>query len=354
MAFKLRISDITGMEAKRSKIISLFESGKSAGEIFKMLGQENFSRKLIYRTIKRYKETGSFNDKARSGRPRTERTIGLKAKVQKRIVRNPRRSMRKMARDFGVSSRTIRRVVHDQLGLKSLKRRKVHMLTKSIREKRLQRSRILLSRAAESVVDKILFSDEKLFTIEEVTNSQNDRIVSTSVKDIPEEVRFIPKCQKPASVMVWGGISANSRTNLIFVPSGVKINSKTYRDLILETEVKSAGHKLFRNSNWIFQQDGAPAHTANVTQQWFRDKKIEFISKEEWPPSSPDLNPMDYSVWSILEEKACAKSHLNNDSLKASLQREWLKIPQDHFRRAVSQFRTRLQAVVTKKGGYIE
>ena len=193
-----------------------------------MLGQENFSRKLIYRTIKRYKETGSLNDKARSGRPRTERTIGLKAKVQKRIVRNPRRSMRKMARDFGVSSRTIRRVVHDQLGLKSLKRRKVHMLTKSIREKRLQRSRILLSRAAESVVDKILFSDEKLFTIEEVSNSQNDRIVSTSVKDIPEEVRFIPKCQKPASVMVWGGISANSRTNLIFVPSGVKINSKTY------------------------------------------------------------------------------------------------------------------------------
>ena len=241
-----------------------------------MLGQENFSRKLIYRTIKRYKETESLNDKARSGRPRTERTIGLKAKVQKRIVRNPRRSMRKMARDFGVSSRTIR-LVHDQLGLKSLKRRKVHMLTKPIREKRLQRSRILLSRAAESVVDEILFSDEKLFTIEEVTNSQNDRIVSTSVKDIPEEVLFIPKCQKPASVMVWGGISANSRTNLIFVPSGVKINSKTYRDLILETEVKSAGHKLFRNSNWIFQQDGAPAHTANVTQQWFRDKKIEFI-----------------------------------------------------------------------------
>ena len=154
------------------------------------------------------------------------------------------------------------------------------MLTKSIREKRLQRSRILLSRAAESVVDKILFSDEKLFTIEEVTNSQNDRILSTSVKDIPEEVRFIPKCQKPASVMVCGGISSNSRTNLIFVPSGVKINFKTYRDLILETEVKSAGHKLFRNSNWIFQQDGAPAHTANVTQQWFLDKKLNLFPRK--------------------------------------------------------------------------
>ncbi|KAI6657361.1 hypothetical protein LOD99_109 [Oopsacas minuta] len=71
-----------------------------------------------------------------------------------------------------------------------------------------------------------------------------------------------------------GGISANSRTNLIFVPSGVKINSKTYRELILDAEVKGFGCKNFGNTSWTFQQDGAPAHTANATQQWFRDQKM--------------------------------------------------------------------------------
>ena len=114
-------------------------------------------RKLIYRTIQRYKETGSLKDRARSGRSRNVRTRELKAKIKKRIVRNPRRSMRKMSRNFGISSRSIGRVVHDDLGLKSLKRRKVHMLTKAIREKRLQRSRGLLSRAGPDVVDRILF-----------------------------------------------------------------------------------------------------------------------------------------------------------------------------------------------------
>ena len=69
----------------------------------------------------------------------------------------------------------------------SLKRRKVHMLTKAIREK-LQRSRGLLSRAGPDVVDRILFSDEKLFTIQEVSNPQNDRIISSSVQDIPEHL----------------------------------------------------------------------------------------------------------------------------------------------------------------------
>ena len=140
--------------------------------------------------------------------------------------------------------------MHDDLGLKSLKRRKVHMLTKAIREKRLQRSRGLLSRAGPDVVDRILFSDEKLFTIQDVSNPQNDRIISSSVQDIPEHLRFIPRRQKPASVMVWGGISANSRTNLIFVPTGVKINSKTYRELILDTEVKGFGCKNFGNTSW--------------------------------------------------------------------------------------------------------
>ena len=121
------------MEAKRSKILDLFRAKKSAGEILKILQSENVGRKLIYRTIQRSKETGSLKDRARSGRPRNVRTRELKAKIRKRIVPNPRRSMRKMSRDFGISSRSIGRIVQDDLGLKSLKRRKVHMLTKAIR-----------------------------------------------------------------------------------------------------------------------------------------------------------------------------------------------------------------------------
>ncbi|GFU59311.1 hypothetical protein TNCV_4198331 [Trichonephila clavipes] len=38
---------------------------------------------------------------------------------------------------------------------------------------------------------------------------------------------------------------------------------------------------------------------------------------------SPDLNPMDHSVWSILEFRACTKPHNTSDSLYQSLLREW-------------------------------
>ena len=148
--------------------------------------------------------------------------------------------------------------------------------------------------------------DEKLFTVGEAKNTQNDRILATTSNAIPEHLKYIDRVQKPLSVMVWGGVTANSRTNLIFLPNGVKINSETYKTLILETEIKDAGSRIFKNQEWIFQQNSAQAHASNVTQSWFKGQNIKFLSKTEWPPSSPDLNLLDYSVWGNLERRACA------------------------------------------------
>jgi hypothetical protein len=37
-----------------------------------------------------------------------------------------------------------------------------------------------------------------------------------------------------------------------------------------------------------------------------REETPEFIKKDEWPPQSPDLNPMDYTMWDSLSEKVYA------------------------------------------------
>ena len=220
-----------------------------------------------------------MSDKPRSGRPRSVRTPALKNKVRCRISRNPRRSIRKMAREFSVNHETMRKLVVEDLGLKSFKRKKVHHLNPSIRTKRLVRSKALLQRFAPGAQDQILFSDEKIFTIEEAWNRQNDRILATSSTAIPENLKYIDRVQKPLSVMVWGGVSANARTNLIFVPQ-VKINSVTYQELILEPEISVAGQNLFRNDTWIFQQDSAPAHASKST---LGKKKSNLLARTNGP-----------------------------------------------------------------------
>ena len=93
----------------------------------------------------------------------------------------------------------------------------------------------------------------------------------------------------------------------------------------------------------------APAHSAKSLQSWFCDRNIYFISKDEWPPSNPDLNPMEYSVWPILETRACAKPHKSIDALKSSLKREWWKMPQEQLRKSVHGFSDKVRSVVSKE-----
>jgi len=51
--------------------------------------------------------------------------------------------------------------------------------------------------------------------------------------------------------------------------------------------------------DFIFMQNSAPSHRAKATQIFLRDNTPDFISSQEWTPHSPDLNPLDYSVWDI-------------------------------------------------------
>ena len=120
--------------------------------------------------------------------------------------------------------------------------------------------------------------------------------------------------------------------------------------------------RAYRQRHWVFQQDGAPSHKSEETQNLIRDNVQDFIEVDisskrnngEWPPNSPDLNVMDYSIWSILEAEACSKPHQSVESLKKSLVAAWNKIPQDVIDRAVDDFPTRLQKCIDAQGGHFE
>ncbi|KAI6650840.1 Transposase [Oopsacas minuta] len=295
------------MEKEWSAIVELFQKGKKQKEIMKLLKIPQTRRNFVIRTIKRFNETGGVMDRARTGRPVSITTVKMRKVVRSRVWRNPQRSIRKMAKELKISRGSLQTIVKRDLGLSSFKKRKVHFLSDKIKTKRLSRSKVLHTRFAAQGLDRVLFSDKKLFTVEQAFNRQNDRILSKSTSTIPDEYRYVKRVQKPLSLMVWAGVSSVGRTPLVFVPAGVKINAATYKELILQSIVKDLGEMMFENQPFIFQQDGAPAHTANSTQEWLWTNIPDFISKVEWPPSSPDLNPLDFSVWSILESSACSK-----------------------------------------------
>ena len=76
-----------------------------------------------------------------------------------------------------------------------------------------------------------------------------------------------------------------------------------------------------------------------------------FISKEGWLPSSPGLNPLDYGIWSILENKVSGTSRLSVEALKRKWTTEWAKIPQKVIRDSCISLSKRLQQFTDANGG---
>jgi len=99
------------------------------------------------------------------------------------------------------------------------------------------------------------------------------------------------------TVMVSVGVSKLGCTEFFFVEPGVKINGAYYRDVLLTQKLLPAIRQISGNE-FVFQQDSAPAHRAHETIELLcRDTYApDFISPEQWPPNSPDLNPVDYKI----------------------------------------------------------
>ena len=65
-------------------------------------------------------------------------------------------------------------------------------------------------------------------------NKQNHRLFGYIKGTLPESTIRISMTQKPASVMVWAGVTASGRTQFAFIHEGVKVNQLVYIDTILE------------------------------------------------------------------------------------------------------------------------
>ncbi len=125
-------------------------------------------------------------------------------------------------------------------------------------------------------------------------------------------------------------------------------------ETILEKGLWPWAQKEYGDGNWTFTQDGAPSHTSNFTQSWLRRKNPGFLDKTGWPPSSPDINPLDFSLWAILEDKACTKSYKNIEALKRGLTTAWNEIPMDTVRATIDAVPKHLCKIIKEKGGHIE
>jgi len=80
-----------------------------------------------------------------------------------------------------------------------------------------------------------------------------------------------------------------------------------------------------------------------------------FIGPDLWPPNSPDLNPVDYNVWGLLQEHVYKSPVKDMSELKQRLVEAWSAIPQRVIDEAIDEWLRRLRCFCVSAGcGHFE
>src|SRR6218665_2443872 len=137
------------------------------------------------------------------------------------------------------------------------------------------------------------FTNEKIFTVQTPTNSQNDRVyANVAVKrDIPSERLLKGRKLFSQSIMHSVAVSQLGKSSLVFVFCDTVLHQGLLPDIIAHS-----------GENFTFQQDGPPAHRSRKTIAFLTAHVLDFIEPENWPPNSPDLNLVDYSIGGVLQQ----------------------------------------------------
>ena len=153
--------------------------------------------------------------------------------------------------------------------------------------------------------------------------------------------------------MVFGVVSSEGH---IMPPhifeGGLNVNTKVYLD-VLKSVVISWCNQVAGGRPWVWQQDSAPAHKSKETQACFR-RSATTLYPFSLAPYFPDLNPLDYFVWSYVENITNMTSNNTKASLIAAIRRVLAELPPAPMEKACFQFRIRIEAVIEAEGGYIE
>ena len=158
---------------KRTAIVELFKARNSRWDISKSV---KINRMLVWRTLKRYEETGDIQNRPGQGRPRTDGTSKLVKSTRKKIRRNPKTFIQNLAKNLNVSYGTCKLFSGRIWRCPSFNHVKKHQFLLKLLTNDSQRCKMLLSRIQDGTLPNFVFSDKKKLNVEHRCNNQNDRV----------------------------------------------------------------------------------------------------------------------------------------------------------------------------------
>ena len=92
--------------------------------------------------------------------------------------------------------------------------------------------------------------------------------------------------------------------------------------------------------------------TAKLTQDWLRDNVPEYITREQWPPRSPDLNPIE-NAWALVAKQASLRQPKTLEELKHAVRGAWTEVMiEEYCTTLADSMDARLRKLRKLRGGH--
>lgn len=327
------------------RCIGMLESGFSQRHVANAL---NVSQSVVNRAWNRHQTFGTAAHRHGGGRQRatTQRQdhfIALQTRRHPFSTATTLRNDLLNASGTNVSTQTIRNRLH-AAGLHS--RRACVRIPLNARHKRdrLEFAQVHLTWTHNDWAS-VLFTDESRYCLDftdrrqQVWRREHERFHDAYVA---EHDRY-----GGGSIMVWGGISRDGKTDLHVMERGTMTGVR-YRDEILNVYVRPYAGAI--GPNFILMDDNARPHRARVVDRFLEQ---ETIVRMEWPARSPDLNPIEH-VWNMLQVALSRRpaQPTTLQELGNALVEEWNNLPLADIRVLIHSMNRRCQAVIRARGGH--
>lgn len=229
-------------------------------------------------------------------------------------------------------------------GLKTYVQRKKPMLTKDQKAARYQFAKDHLHWTIDDWKN-IMFSDET--TISRI-GSYGRKFYRKRPGNMRPESNPTKKTMQAGGgkMMIWGCMTYNGLGDACWLEQG--IDSQLYVEVLQDYVITSRDYHGLDPSTFVFQQDNAKVHTANIIKEYFLKSKIAVMN---WPSNSPDLNPIEL-VWAYLKRQL---DQYDNEpkSMKElwnRVQDVWNRIPEDFIHNLYASMPTRMRMVCQRRG----
>lgn len=315
------------------------------------------SRKAILLWVKNFEATASTTKKI-GGSEKTIRTPENIDRVRDALTRSPRKSARRHSAQLGLSNRSVRRILKNDLHYHPYKMQIVQALQPNDYNHRIRFCQAMLNVIGTNGerVHNLWMSDEAHFHLSGYVNKQNFRYWSANnPRDLHEKPLHSEK------VTVWCAVSSRGLVGPYFFEdehgNTVTVNSERYADMLVTFGLPGID-QYDPDEETLFQQDGATSHTANVSMGLLRlafpGRLISKNGDIPWPPRSPDLTAPDFFLWGYLKCKVFEENApRTKEDLKERIRQEINNIPLQMLQNAMGGFHLRLQQCVQNQGRHL-